>query len=64
MEIYEILLAMLDKPDAPKFYRKLRDHYQNIGRPHEVSALNYLIEKKFEKKDATPVDNPDISQEQ
>jgi hypothetical protein len=63
MEIYEILLAILDKPDVPKFYRKLRDHYQNNGRSNEVSALNYLIEKKFEKKDAAPSNNSDAGQE-
>lgn len=63
MEIYEILLAILDKPDVPKFYRKLRDHYQNNGRLNEVSALNYLIEKKFEKKDVAHPNNSNVGQE-
>ena len=64
MEIYEILLAILDKPNVPKFYRKLRSHYQNNERLNEVSALNYLIEKKFDKKDVTIPNNSDACQEQ
>jgi len=64
MEIYQILLAILDKPDVPKFYRELRQHYQTIGMEHEASAISHLIEKKFEKKDvSTPNDLPD-NQEQ
>jgi len=63
MEIYKILLEILDKPDIPKFYRKLRSHYEKNGHSHEVSAFNYLIEKKFEQKDATPPDDSDVGQE-
>ena len=62
MEIYKILLAILDKPDVPKFYRKLRDHYQNNGFLQESSALNYLIENKFDKKDVSSTNNSDAGQ--
>lgn len=51
MEIYQILLEILNKPDAPKFYRELRNYYQNNNLTHEASAISYLIENKFEKKD-------------
>lgn len=61
MEIYKILLEILDKPNTPLFYRKLKIHYQNKGRLNETSALDYLIEKKFEKKDSS--DNSNVSQE-
>ena len=53
MEIYQILLAILDKPNVPKFYRELRQHYQTIGMLHEASAISHLIEKKFDKNDNT-----------
>lgn len=53
MEIYQILLAILDKPNVPKFYRELRQYYQTIGMLHEASAVGHLIENKFEKNDNT-----------
>lgn len=62
MEIYQILLAILDKPDAPKFYRELRNHYQTNGMQHEASAISYLIEKKFDKKDDNTFNDPDDNQ--
>lgn len=49
MEIYEIILAILDKPNVPKFYKKLRDFYQKHNMQTEASALNHLIQEKFEK---------------
>ena len=64
MEIYQILLAILDKPDVPKFYRELRDYYQKIGKANEVSAVSYLIENKFEKKDAIKLDDSNDNQGQ
>jgi hypothetical protein len=61
MELHEIFLAILDKPDVPKFYRELRNHYQSINKLQEASAISYLLKKKFEKKDES-IDNPDASQ--
>ena len=57
MEIYEILLAILDKPDVPKFYRELQAHYQTNGQIQEASALSHLIENKFNKKDVPPLNS-------
>ena len=62
MEIYQIFLAILDKPDVPKFYRELRSHYQNNGMSQEASAIDHLIEKKFGKKDVS-VNNSHNNQE-
>jgi len=64
MDLYQILVAILDKPGVPKFYRELRNHYQNSGMLHESSAISHLIEKKFEKKDVITVDGSHGSQEQ
>jgi len=64
MEIYQILLAILDKPNVPKFYRELRNHYQTAGMLHEVSAISHLIENKFEKKDVSTLDDSLDNQEQ
>lgn len=64
MEIYQILLAILDKPNVPKFYRELRNHYQTIGMQQEASAISHLIEKRFDKKDAIALDDSIDNQEQ
>lgn len=58
MNVYEILVAILEKPNVPKFYRELRDHYQTKGMMHEASAIAHLIEKKFEKKDDITFNDP------
>ena len=60
MEIYEILLAILDKPDVPKFYRELQTHYQINGKTQEASALSHLIETKFSKKYVPPLNDSNI----
>jgi hypothetical protein len=62
MDIYQILLAILEKPNVPKFYRELRCYYQKIGMLQEADAIEYLIESKFEKKDANTFDNTNCSQ--
>lgn len=64
MELYQILVAILEKPSVPKFYRELRTHYENNGQLHEASAISHLIEKRFEKKDGSTVDSPYDNQEQ
>ena len=51
MDIYQIFLALLDKPDAPKFYRELRNYYKTIGLLNEASAIDHLIENKFKKNE-------------
>lgn len=62
MDVYKLLLDILEKPDASKFYKNLRDYYQYIGLSQEASAISFLIEKKFEKN--ITIDNSDAGQEQ
>ena len=57
MDVYKVLINLLDKPDAPKFYRELRNYYQTKGLVHEATALDYLLEIKFQKKDDNSSDN-------
>lgn len=49
MDIFQILVRLLEKPDVPKFYRQLREAYQSQNKLHEAEAIGYLIEKKFGK---------------
>ena len=63
MEIYQILLAILEKPNVLKFYRDLGFYYQKKGMTNEASAIGHLIEKKFEKKDAIKFNNSHDNQE-
>lgn len=62
MDIYQIFLAILDKPDAPKFYRELRDYYKNNNLLNEASAIDHLIENKF-KKNENSIDNSLVNKE-
>ena len=50
MTIYEVLIAILDKPNVPKFYRDLKNHYKNNGMLQEELAIQHLLEKKFDRK--------------
>lgn len=59
MDIFHILAAILDKPNAPKFYRELRDYYKNNGMLNNASAVDYLIESRFKKKDDIPTNDSD-----
>ena len=62
MDIYQIFLELLDKTDAPKFYRELRNYYQNNNLLNEALAIDYLIENKF-KKNENSIDNSFINKE-
>ena len=53
MDLYQIYLAILDKPDAPKFYRELKNCYASFSMDHEGSVIAHLIEKKFAKNAVT-----------
>lgn len=59
MNIYEILTALIDKPDVPKFYRELKQYFENHNLTNEASAIGYLIENKFEKKHESIINNSD-----
>ncbi len=49
MDIYKIMISLLDNPFAPKFYRELRDYYAKTGKINESLAFDHLIEQKFGK---------------
>ncbi len=51
MNIYQILIAILEKPNATKFYRELKNYYKNNELINEANAIDYLIENKFKKND-------------
>jgi hypothetical protein len=57
MDIYKILIALLDKPNVPKFYRELKTYFEKQNMFDEAHAIGYLIENKFEKKDEKLIDN-------
>jgi hypothetical protein len=64
MKIYEILIEILEKPNVSKFYRNLRDQYKKEEMPLESSAIDWLIQKKFRKKDDITSDDSHHDQEQ
>jgi len=64
MKIYEILIEILEKPNVSKFYRNLRDQYKKEEMPLESSAIDWLIQQKFRKKDDITSDDSHHDQEQ
>jgi hypothetical protein len=61
MDVFKILAELFEKPNAPKFYRELRNHYLAQGLTNEALALDYLLEIKFQKKDDKSSDSSHIS---
>ena len=62
MQPYQILIDILDKPEAPKNYRKLKEYFEKNNMLNEASAIGYLIEKKFGKNNViTSNDSSDIA---
>jgi hypothetical protein len=49
MEVYKILLEVINNPEAPKFYRDLQNFYKNEGMENESEAFLKLLEIKFKK---------------
>ncbi len=49
MQPYQIIIDILDKPEAPKNYRKFKEYLEKNNMLNEASAIGYLIEKKFGK---------------
>lgn len=47
MNIYKIYADMLEKPNAQKFYKDLKEHYEKAGMINESKAFEMLIEEKF-----------------
>ena len=49
MHPYQIIIDILKTPDAPKCYRDLKKYFTNRNMLKEASAVDFLIEKKFDK---------------
>ena len=61
MDISKIFTELLDKPDVPKYYRELQKHYISVNMLEEAAAIASLLERKFEKKNEIPVDDPSFN---
>lgn len=55
-------MSILEKPNALKPYRELKNFYEQKGLTNEALALSHLIEKKFNKNNVITLndssDNP------
>lgn len=49
MNLVENFLEMLQYPNSPKVYRRMRDIYKQIGMTHESKAFSHLLEIKFKE---------------
>jgi hypothetical protein len=56
MDLAQILIDLLDKPDIPRPYRELQKYYANANRSEEAAAIASLLERKFEKKNEITTD--------
>ena len=50
MNIYQLLVNLIEKPEAYKVYKDLCEHYKDKSLLEEHKAFSYLIEKRFNKK--------------
>lgn len=64
MEISQIFASILDKPDAPKFYRELQSYYHKKNLTDEALAIGFLLENKFGKNNEQPFDREYVGEEQ
>lgn len=48
MEIEEIFLNIIDKPNIPKFYKELLNYYIKHNMIEEANGIQYLIETKYD----------------
>lgn len=53
MEIYNILIEIIEKPEAIQFYKKLQKYYESQRMTNEANAILYLIENKFKKQNVS-----------
>lgn len=49
MDVFKILLEVINNPEAPKFYRDLQNFYKEAGMENESEAFLELLEVKFKK---------------
>ena len=57
MHPYQIIIDILDKPEAPKCYRNLKKYFVECNMLKEASAVDFLIEKKFGKNNDNTFDD-------
>jgi len=51
VELIEIFLEMLDKPNIERPYKTLQQYYENVNNPHLSEAFKELIKAKFNDHD-------------
>lgn len=51
MEIYKAFAELVNKPNAIKSYKRLRDLFLNQKMNQEAEAFDLLIEQKFKKNE-------------
>jgi hypothetical protein len=49
MEIYKILIEIIEQPEAIQFYKNLQKYYESQKMTNESDAVLHLIENKFKK---------------
>jgi hypothetical protein len=50
MDLYTLLVKIVESPEVAKPYRDLRLFYEEAGRVEDAKAVGHLIEKKFANK--------------
>lgn len=53
MNLYKIIVNLIENPNTPRFYRMARDYYNSVGKTNEAAAFSYLLKMKFGEDDTT-----------
>ena len=53
MEIYNILIEIIEKPEAIQIYKNLQKYYESQRMTNEADAILHLIENKFKKQNVS-----------
>lgn len=64
MQVYKIILSIIEKPHAPKHYRELRSYFEQKSLVSEIQAIDHLIEKKFGKNNVIAVNDSSDNKKQ
>jgi hypothetical protein len=63
MNLYHLLVQVLDSPNHPRAYRELKKYYHDNNLEAEASAVAFLIESRFGKKYGTADDTTTVAGE-
>jgi len=63
MNIYQIIVNIIEKPNVPKFYREIKKYYFDNKLINESEAYDFLIQEKFGKNNESTNNNSDNCQE-